>query len=538
MKRLIATVVLALAARGTFAPIGAPSLGVIAGVVALSLAPAVARIDAQRPLDVDRIRAEALEHSAVMQNAFFLTDVYGPRLTGTRAYRDAIGWAAGRLREYGANVHVESFDWGIDWSASHISLDLVSPQPASLLAYPMTWTVGTKGRVVAEAFRTATDIERYEESAFDALFREIQGRVRGRFVLLQGIAPLPLAAGPVSRRLTDAELSAMEAPAPAAAPSAAPGLSPRLPFLLIELMQRLKTEGARAVLWRASGGAGLASVFTLSSTYRDPATPAPLPIVFVAPEHYNRIARLLENHVPIRLALELTVHAGTSSVPGLNLIADIPGGVRQHEIVMLGAHLDSWSGGTGATDNAAGCAVVMEVVRILRTLRLEMDRTVRVALWGGEEGAGAGSQAYVRDHFLESNGTPKADFATLSAYFNLDAGTGKIRGIYTGGNEQVRPIFQAWLAPFADMGARTVSPRRPSGRLISDEGAFVRAGLPGFAFIQDPLEYDTRTHHTNMDLYDRLQPEDLKQAAAVMAAFVYAAATHSQLLPRKPPDQP
>ena len=511
----------------------------LVAAVALSLAPAVAGMQQARPpSDVDRIKAEALEHSAVMRNAFFLTDVYGPRLTGTRAHQDAVEWASGRVREYGADVHVESFDWGIDWSASHISLDLLSPQPASLLAYPMTWTVGTRGRVVAEPFRTTTDIERYEESAFDALFREIQGRVRGKFVLLQGVDPLPLGAAPVSRRLTDAELSAMEKPAPAPAPSTAPALSPRLPFLLIDLMQRLKAQGALAVLWRASGGVGLASVYSLSSTYRDPATPAPLPIVFVAPEHYNRIVRLLENRVSVGLALDLTVHRGTSSVPGLNLIADIPGGTRQHEVVMLGAHLDSWPGGTGATDNAAGCAVVMEVVRILRTLKLEMDRTVRVALWGGEEGAGAGSQAYVRDHFLDSNGTRRTDFATLSAYFNLDAGTGKIRGIYTSGNEEVRPIFQAWFAPFADMGAHTVSPRRPSGRLASDEGAFTRAGLPGFAFIQDPLEYDTRTHHTNMDVYDRLQADDLKQAAAVMAAFAYAAATHPQLLPRKAPDQP
>jgi hypothetical protein len=491
-------------------------------------------LHAARQISVaERIRTEALEHSAVMETALQLTDVSGPRLTGSESFNNAMAWAARRLRELGAvNVHTEPFDWGIRWSYSHMSLELVGPQPAPLLAYPITWSAGTPGRVTGDVFQTKADVGRFEESAFDEIFNEIRGRVRDKFVMVHAAIAVPVPPvndAPVSRRFTDAELSAMEEPLPPPPAAGGPALSSRLPYLLLELMQRLKAEGARGVLWRGSGGAGLVSVSTIAVTYRDAATPAPLPIVYVAVEHYNRLARLMKEGGPVRVALDLDVQRSDAAVPGMNLIADFPGTTKPDEMVMLGAHLDSWPGATGATDNAAGCAIVIEAARILRALRLETDRTVRVALWGGEEGAGAGSRAYVKLHLRDGSGPPKPEAAKLFAYFNVDNGTGKIRGLYTDGYEGVGATFRSWLVPLAGMGARTVSPQRPTGIRSSDDGTFIDAGLPGFAFIQDPLDY-SRTHHTNIDLYDRLQRDDLQQAAAVTASIAYAAATHAALL--------
>jgi len=219
-----------------------------------------------------------------------------------------------------------------------------------------------------------------------------------------------------------------------------------------------------------------------------------------------------------------------------NVLADIPGGAKKGELVMLGAHLDSWHGGTGATDNASGSAVVMEAVRILKTLGFKMDRTVRMALWSAEEQGLLGSRAYVKEHFADRETMQlKAEHSRLSAYFNFDNGSGKIRGIYLQNNDMVRPIFEAWLKPFHDLGATTVAIRNTTG---TDHLSFDAVGLPGFQFIQDPLEYHTRTHHSNMDLTDNTSRSDLMQGAAIMAAFVYHAATRPEMLPRKPLPKP
>jgi len=259
-------------------------------------------------------------------------------------------------------------------------------------------------------------------------------------------------------------------------------------------------------------------------------------MVTLTPEHYNRIARLLDHKIPVKLEFDIQARFVDDRTDSVNVIGEIPGGRRRDEVVMIGAHLDSWHSGTGATDNAAGSAVMIEAMRILKTLNLRLDRTVRLALWSGEEQGILGSRAYVAEHFAAREDMKlKPEHARLSAYFNVDNGSGKIRGVYLQGNDAMRPIFQAWLKPFEDLGATTISIRNTGG---TDHLSFDAVGLPGFQFIQDPLEYDSRTHHSNMDVYDRVQRADMMQMAAIVTSFVYNAANRDTLLPRKPLPKP
>jgi Zn-dependent M28 family amino/carboxypeptidase len=248
-------------------------------------------------------------------------------------------------------------------------------------------------------------------------------------------------------------------------------------------------------------------------------------------EHYDRIARLIEKKIPVTLQFDIENRMDDENHDSFNVTAELPSGRPNDEIVMVGAHLDSWTGGTGATDNAAGSAVALEAMRILKALDVKLPRTVRIGLWSGEEEGLLGSRAYVKEHFADRETMAlKPEHARLSGYFNLDNGTGKIRGVYLQGNDMMRPIFEAWLAPFKDLGVDAISIRNTGG---TDHLSFDAVGLPGFQFIQDPVEYSTRTHHSNMDLYDRLQQPDLIQASAIMAAMVYDTAVRGERLPRK-----
>ena len=265
---------------------------------------------------------------------------------------------------------------------------------------------------------------------------------------------------------------------------------------------------------------------------RDPKDISPPPSIAITPEQYNRIYRLSERKIPVRIEVEVRAQFHRNTENSINVIAELAGGSQKEEIVMIAAHLDSISAGLGATDNAAYCAVVLEAARILKNLNLKLNRTVRLALWGGEEEGLLGSKAYVKKHFGDPETMQlKAEHARLAAYFNLDNGTGKIRGIYLQDNDMVRPFFRFWLEPFRDLGATTLSIRRTGG---THHLSFDNVGLPGFQFIQDPVEYETRTHHSNMDVYERIQPGDLMQSSALMAAFVFQAANRAEMLPRKP----
>lgn len=330
---------------------------------------------------------------------------------------------------------------------------------------------------------------------------------------------------PNARRLSDEQLSTMaSAPPP-------PGGNPNVAAaqaLNAARTELFKSEGVAAILQPGRGDGG--TVFTGGAGSRDPANPAPHPIAIVAIEHYGRIARLLEMGQIVRMELDIRNTFHDADLNSFNVIADLPGTDRADEIVMLGAHFDTWHAGTGATDNSSGSAVMIEAMRILKTLNLPLRRTVRLGLWSGEEQGLIGSRMYVEQQFGNAQGERKPAHARISAYYNMDNGTGAFRGVYLQGNAAVGPIFKAWMAPFADKGVTTVTISNTGG---TDHQSFDRVGIPGFQFIQDPMEYSTRTHHSSQDVFERLSAEDLKLNAAVVAAFVYFTANRDGLLPRK-----
>lgn len=497
---------------------------------------------------VNRIRTEAFSNSKVMDTMFYLTDVHGPRLTNSPNYRAAGDWAVARLKEYGlVNVREEKWGpFGRDWQNKYYEGHMVEPQFSSLMAIPLAWTESTNGSVTGEpmlaVIRTEADMDKYK------------GKLRGKIVMTANPRQLPFPTTAEARRFTDTELAAeAEAPDPsrssffgAPTPINRGGNSGAPPPMTREQRQALqdkivtfiKDEGVLLTITASPNGLG-GAIFASSGGSYDPKHPVAVPGVALMPEQYNRIARLLEHKIPVKLEFNIQNELSASNVDSFNIVGEIPGtGPHKDELVMLGAHFDSWHGGTGATDNAAGSAVMMEAARVLKTINQPMDRTVRIALWGGEEEGLLGSRAYVKEHFGDRE-TMKvtAEHAKLSGYFNYDNGTGKIRGVYLQGNDMMRPIFETWFAPFKDLGASSISIRNTGG---TDHLSYDAVGLPGFQFIQDPMDYETRTHHSNMDVYDRIQAGDLMQASAIIASFVYNTATRPDMLPRKPlpPPQP
>ena len=505
-------------------------------------APVLAR--SEEPVDlsvIHKIKAEAFENSKVMDHVFYLTDVHGPRLTNSPGYQAAGDWVVKRLKEYGlTNVREEPWGpFGKSWTYTRFSAHLIEPQYAPLIGFPLAWTPGTAGPVQGEAILAPMAVE--------ADLEKFKGKLRGKVVLTMAPKLLSMSMQPLGHRLTDAELEARAGtPDPSRigspfGPPTTPEERERATRFRNKLNQFLRDEGALVVLQYGYNGDG-GTVFAAAGGSRDANDPVPPPMVAVTPEHYNRIARLLQHKIPVKLEFDIRAQFIDSPTDSFNVVGEIEGGRKKDEIVMLGAHLDSWHGGTGATDNATGSSVAIEAVRILKALNLKMDRTVRVALWSGEEEGLLGSQAYVKAHFADrATMEPKPEYFKLSAYFNDDSGTGRFRGIGVAGNDEARPIFEAWLKPFHDLGATTIggptaaATRRPGG---TDHTSFDYVGLPGFGFLQDPMEYSTRTHHSNMDVYDRVQPGDVMQASAIMAAFVYNAATRPQMMPRKPMPKP
>jgi hypothetical protein len=515
---------------------------------------------------VHRIRREALERSKVMDHLFQLVDVHGPRITGSPGYQGAAEWAAGQLREWGlTNVKLEKWGpFGQGWSRSYYSAHLVSPGYEMLIGVPLGWTPSTDGVVsgtpVIAPLESYPTIKRREQ-AIGEYIEKHRGKLKGAIVLLSPLKKVSPNDEAMMHRYSADEL-AKRADAPEGAvpidfsdpdielpedPELRRDFLAQAPAWFNEWQRNerkrvqgklntfLTSEGVRLVIEPASKGDG-GTVFPPRMGDRDPAHPLPPPAVAITPEQYNRIFRLVEKGLNPKLEVEVRTTLHKDTLDSVNVIGEIPGGSKKDEIIMIGGHLDSTAAALGATDNGAGCSVMLEVIRILKTLDLKLDRTVRIALWGGEEQGLLGSKAYVKEHF----GDPETMKLTgrhskLAGYFNVDNGSGKIRGVYLQGNDMVRPIFESWLRPFQDLGARSISIRNTGG---TDHLSFDAVGLPGFQFIQDSLEYETRTHHSNMDAYDRAQPADLMQAAAIVASFVYHAANREQMLPRKPLPDP
>ena len=513
---------------------------------------------------VDRIKTEAFERSRVMETLRNLTDVHGPRLTGSPGFEDAARWAMGELNGYGLEkVHLEKWGpFGRAWTLEQSSVELIEPRYVQLTAAPLAWSASTNGPVTGDlvlaplraSFR---DGPKKSAEAMQAYRAKWSGKLRGKIVLISNPkVPAPLTS-PQFRRYTAAELADIAtAPAPATMltakklddlewpedPAELGKFFSALPNGLMEQLydlydqsvadrgEFLAREGVAGVLLeddRAHDGLLFSEA---AGGFKAAGTPAPATFVVTA-EQYNRIARLVEHKSPARVRLNLKAATSDRDVDGLNIIGEIPGGDRKDEVVMIGAHFDSWHSGTGATDNGAGSAVMIEVMRILKALNLKLDRTVRIGLWGGEEEGLFGSRAYVKEHLADSRTMQvTSEHGKLSGYFNLDNGSGKIRGVYLQGNEAMRPVFEAWLAPFRDMGASTVTIRNTGG---TDHLSFAAAGLPAFQFIQDPLDYGTITHHSDMDTWDHAVPEDLMQASAIIATMVYETATRKEMLPRR-----
>jgi len=491
---------------------------------------------AQEPVDLQaimKIKDEGFNNSQVMETLFQLTDVHGPRLTSSPNYRAAAKWCVEQLKEWGlSNARLESWGtFGRGWEVERFSIEMIEPQYLNMIAYPKAWTPGTQGTISGQP--VLVDIKSEDD------FEKYKGKLEGAIVMTKPTREAETHFEADAKRYDEEKLAELaQAPEPGARPS---WWARRAEYRQRRALQRkivrfFKDEGAAVVLEPSDREHGTIRVHR-GGSYSMRAEPV-LPALTVAIEHYSRVVRLLEDHMPVKLEINVQARFFDDDSLGYNVLAEIPGADKKlkDEVVMLGGHLDSWHAGTGATDDAAGCAVAMEAVRILQATGLKPRRTVRIALWGGEEQGLLGSRGYVEKHFGSRRTMAlKPEHAKLSAYFNLDNGAGKIRGIYLQGNDAVRPIFEAYLRPFHDLGAETVTIRNTGG---TDHLSFDAVGLPGFQFIQDPLDYGTRTHHTNMDVYDRVIESDMIEAAVIMTSFVYHTAMRDEKLPRKPLPKP
>jgi peptidase M28-like protein len=526
-------------------------------VVILSFLPAAWSQEKQEKVDLEtisRIRYEGFHDSKVMDFASGLMDSIGERLTGSPNMKRANEWTRDQLTAMGlSNAHLEPWGpFGRGWANQYVNARMTVPDIVPLIVYAKAWTPGTNGVVTGKCIRV--NIEKKED------FEKYRGKLAGMIVIFGPDAEVkPIAEAPF-QRMTDDELAKTSE-------YQIPGERP--PFRIAEIARRrqftkdlnqfLADEKVLAVIDHSRGTAGGGTVFVQSGGSYKPGETTTVPQLTMASEHWTRIARLLDRKQDVTLELNVASTFYDDDPMQYDTIAEIPGTDKKDEVVMLGAHLDSWHAGTGATDNGAGTIVMMEAVRIL--MQLEKDfgiksrRTIRIGLWSGEEEGLLGSQGYVEAHFGSRppsddpnlKGMPtllrrdagaitvKPEQAKIAAYFNVDNGSGKIRGVYLQENEAVAPIFEAWMRPFKDLGMTTLSMRNTGG---TDHLSFDAVGIPGFQFIQDPLEYETRTHHSNMDVYDRLQPEDLKQISVIVASFVYDAAMRDQMLPRKPIEKP
>lgn len=499
-------------------------------------------LSAQDLTTVTKIRQEGFRNSKVMEYAEALTDRIGPRLTGSPNMKKANEWTRDELAKMGlANAHLESYKFGRGWTSDSCSVRMLVPDTQQLYALPMAWSPGTsgpvRGKVVKVKLETKEDLEKQK------------GKLAGAIVMTAEPKEMKPQEKAALDRYSDEELAELaNYQIPAQRDAARGDYARRREFRKL-LAQFAMDEKIAALVGSPSGEGGVFRV-QVGGTWSEN-EPVGVPYVALAPEQYARIARLLDDKQEVELEIDVRARFLDQDLNAYNTIAEIPGSDRKGEVVMMGAHLDSWHTGTGATDNAAGSAVMMEAARILKTLGTP-KRTIRIALWSGEEQGLLGARAYVQQHFAE-RATPKdpeqaklpaalrttdkgelilkPEHGKISAYFNMDNGTGKVRGIWAQENAAAMPLFRQWLAPLHDLGATTVTMRNTSS---TDHIPFDDVGIPGFQFIQDEVEYRSRTHHTQWDTFERLQREDLMQAAVVVATVVWETANRAEMLPRKP----
>jgi carboxypeptidase Q len=515
------------------------------------------------PDAIERIKDEGLNRSQLMRTLEYLTDVIGPRLTGSHALKRANEWTRDRLTQWGLrNAHLEPWGpFGRGWTLKRFSAEVVEPQAFPLLAYPRAWSPGLDAPLTADV--VVVEAKNEEE------LQKYKGQLGGKIVLAGTERELKPRFEPTATRLNEKQLLELaNAPDPALLPRRPP--RERTPEQIVAARfndrktQFYYEEGVALLVGSSPAGDGGMLQFVQSASVPQPFdtpfdkrkgawekdAPKLIPQIALSNDHYNRLARMIRQGEKVRMSVNLQVEFDDSDPMSYNTVAEIAGSDLKDEIVMLGAHLDSWHTATGATDNGVGVSIMMEAVRILKAVGVEPRRTIRIALWSGEEQGLLGSRAYVKEHFgpvptsvtavATATTTPrfKPEHDRLNVYYNLDSGTGAIRGIYLQGNEALSPTFRRWLMPFAQLkvgqttySASTITASNSSG---SDFLSFDAVGLNGLDFLQDDLEYETRTWHSNQDNYDRVVPEDVMEAAVIVAAFVYNSAMMDTRLPRKP----
>lgn len=516
---------------------------------------------------IDKIKDEGMNRSQIMDTLSYLIDVIGPRLTNSPNMKRANEWTRDTMAKWGMqNAKLESWGpFGRGWSLQGFSAQVVEPQVFPVIAFPKAWSPSTPGAITGEVV--------FFDAPTEADLAKYKGQLRGKIVLMSPPRKVEADFNGFGTRRSEEELAKMAAFDPAAARGGQQQMNRRTEEFFKQFQLQAKKanflieEGAAVLVDNSSKGSGgtlfvsgasvaakvpetIDEIFGArrSSPWAKEAEAKMVPQMTMASEDYHRLVRMLKSGVLPKMTVDIKTQFYDDDLMGYNTVAEIPGTdpALKDEIVMVGGHLDSWHAAGGATDNAAGSAVAMEAARILLAAGLKPRRTIRVALWSGEEQGLNGSREYVKQQFGEMKGgslfgppnpnAPKpelfkaANYDKLSVYFNLDNGTGAVRGVYLQGNAAVKPIFEAWLQPFHEMGAKTLTLDNTGG---TDHLSFDRIGLPGFQFIQDEIEYSTRTHHSNQDNYDRIQADDMKKSATIMAAFVYQAAMMDEKMPRK-----
>ena len=519
----------------------------VCSLIASATLPAIAADEKVDLALVNKIRDEGTNRSKIMETLSVLTDEIGPRLTGAPGLRKAGDWTKSQLTSWGLqNAQTVSIaPFGRSWELEKSAMRMVAPSTLELVAIPKAWTPGTdgvkRGKVVYAKLETEEDLAKWK------------GKLKGVILLRDPAAVTKLHTTPDAKRYTDDELHELENMELGAATGRPPvdmaDIAKRLAFAK-KINPYLIEEGVIATVNASRGEDG--TIFVQGGgSYKAGEPTGPAALVMTA-EHYNRVFRLIEKKKEVEVEVEVAVKFGDEDpANSINVFAEIPGSDKKDEIVMLGGHLDSWHAGTGATDNAAGVAVAMEAVRMLKAIGFKPRRTIRIALWGGEEQGLLGSRDFISKNVAarpESTDPKEKDLPSfmrrptgplalkplhgkISAYFNLDNGGGKIRGIYAENNAAAKAIFDAWLAPFHDLGAKTSTMKKTGS---TDHVSFDAVGVPGFQFIQEPMDYFTRTHHTNIDVFDKIQKGDMMQAAMIMASFVAHTANRDELFPRKP----
>ena len=513
---------------------------------------------------VGKIKTEGMNRSQAMATIRYMTDVIGPRLTNSPGQKRANQWTKETLEKWGLkNGAVDPWGtFGRGWEVKSFSAVVTAGQQTTTFrSYPKAWSPSTPGPVTADVI--------YVDANDEAGLEKYKGKLKGAIVLAAPERGIQDIFKPTATRQSDAALAEMENAKPQSGPPPAGNQPNPQQMAAMQFTQRKNRfffeEGAGVIIDSGNGVDGGAIRVMGASLPPTPAgsqptpgmrtaskdAPTTIPQLVAEVEQYNRLVRLAKQGIPVKMTVDLQVSWTDQDLEGYNTIAEIPGTdpKLKDEIVMVGAHLDSWHGGTGATDNGAGSTVAMEAVRIIQAAGLKPRRTIRIGLWTGEEQGLLGSRGYVSKNFAQrGDGTTrpgprqanlpltlKPAHEKFAGYYNLDNGTGQIRGIYLQGNEQLRALFKGWLEPFKDWGANTVTIRDTGG---TDHLAFDAVGLPGFQFIQDPIEYGTRTWHTTQDVSDRILEEDLKRSAVIMATFAYNTAMMDERLPRKPAAQP